>query len=67
MAWIAWVSYNLVVYAVVPLTYFRSKYSARQLNLVSSDRRGDARLIIAVLLLESARSSGSGELTRCSS
>jgi hypothetical protein len=51
---IAWAGYNLVVYAVVPLVYFRRRYSAQQLNLVSRNRRGDARLIAVVLLVESA-------------
>jgi hypothetical protein len=51
---IAWASYNLVVYAVVPMVYFRRKYSARQLNLVSGNRSGDAKVIVVVLLLESA-------------
>jgi hypothetical protein len=51
---IAWASYNLVVYAVVPFVYFRRGYSARQLNLVSSNRSGDVRVILVVLLLESA-------------
>ncbi|TCO28315.1 hypothetical protein EV652_106300 [Kribbella steppae] len=49
-----WAGYNVVVYAVLPLAYFRRKYSAEQLNLVSSDRRGDARVIVVVLLIESA-------------
>jgi hypothetical protein len=51
---LAWAGYNVVVYAVLPLAYFRRKYSAEQLNLVSSDRRGDARVIVVVLLIESA-------------
>lgn len=51
---ISWAVYNLVVYAVVPLRYFRRRYTARQLNLVSGNRRDDARLIAIVLLLESA-------------
>jgi hypothetical protein len=51
---IAWAGYNLVVYAVVPLAYFRRRYSAAQLNLVSGDRRNDARVIAVVLLVESA-------------
>lgn len=50
---IVWAGYNLVVYAVIPLGYFRRRYSAKDLGLVSQDRRGDLRLIIAVLLLES--------------
>ena len=51
---IAWAGYNAVVYAVVPLMYFRRKYSAEQLNLVSGNRRSDARVIAVVLLVESA-------------
>jgi hypothetical protein len=51
---LGWAAYNLVVYAVVPLVYFRRRYSAEALNLVSRDRRGDARLIAVVLLVESA-------------
>jgi hypothetical protein len=51
---ITWAGYNLTVYAVLPLAYFRRKYSAEQLNLVSTDRRGDARVIVIVLLIESA-------------
>ncbi len=51
---IAWAAYNLVVYAVVPLVYFRRRYSAERLNLVSGDRRNDARVIVVVLLVESA-------------
>ena len=50
---VTWAAYNLLVYAVVPLVYFRRKYSAEQLNLVSSNRRADARLIVIVLLVES--------------
>jgi hypothetical protein len=50
---IAWASYNLIVYAVVPLLYFRRRYSAAQLNLRSGDRRADAVLIAAILLVES--------------
>jgi hypothetical protein len=46
-----WAGYNVVVYAVMPLAYFRRKYSAEQPNLVSSDRRGDARVIVVVLLI----------------
>ncbi|WP_433002699.1 hypothetical protein [Kribbella sp. CA-294648] len=51
---ISWAAYNVVIYAVLPLAYFRRKYSAKQLNLVSSDRRGDARVIVVILLIESA-------------
>ena len=51
---LTWAGYNLLVYAVVPLVVFRRRYTAEQLNLVSGDRRGDARLIVVVLLVESA-------------
>ncbi|MDV3222719.1 hypothetical protein [Intrasporangium sp.] len=51
---IAWAAYNLLVYAVVPLAWFRRRYSREQLNLTSVSRRDDARLIAAVLVVESA-------------
>lgn len=50
---IAWATYNLLVYAVVPLLFFRRRYSAEALNLRSSDRRADALLIGVVLAIES--------------
>ena len=50
---ITWAAYNLLVYALLPLAYFRKRYSAEQLNLVSNNRRNDARLIAVVLLVES--------------
>jgi hypothetical protein len=50
---LVWAAYNLVVYALVPLIYFRRRYSAEALNLKSTDRRGDALVIIVVLLIES--------------
>lgn len=51
---LTWAGYNLVVYAVVPLLYFRRRYSARALCLCSSDRRNDLLVICAVLVLELA-------------
>ncbi|MEV6983685.1 hypothetical protein AB0M95_20855 [Sphaerisporangium sp. NPDC051017] len=50
---IAWACYNLTVYAVVPLIFFRRRYPAEALNLRSNDRRADAVLIGVILLLES--------------
>ncbi|WP_406314132.1 hypothetical protein OHA77_38350 [Streptosporangium sp. NBC_01639] len=50
---IAWAAYNLLVYAVVPLLFFRRRYSAEALNLHSNNRRADTALIGAVLLIES--------------
>jgi hypothetical protein len=51
---VAWAAYNLVVYAVIPLAYFRRRYSAESLNLRSSDRRKDANLILVILAIETA-------------
>lgn len=51
---VSWAAYNLLVYAVVPLAWFRRRYSREQLNLTSVSRRDDARLIAAVLVVESA-------------
>lgn len=48
-----WALYNLVVYAVLPYSYFRRRYSNEALNLISSDRRNDALIIIVVLAIES--------------
>ncbi len=50
---IGWASYNLIAYAVVPLLYFRRRYSATQLNLRSGNRRADALLIAVILVVES--------------
>ncbi|MEJ3749772.1 hypothetical protein WEI85_41760 [Actinomycetes bacterium KLBMP 9797] len=50
---IAWAIYNLLVYAVIPLLFFRRRYSAEALNLRSSNRRADTVLVGVVLLVES--------------
>jgi hypothetical protein len=50
---IAWATYNLLVYAVIPLVFFRRRYSAEALNLRSGNRRADTVLIGVVLLIES--------------
>lgn len=50
---LVWAAYNLVVYAVLPLIYFRRRYSAEALYLKSTDRRSDALVIIVVLVIES--------------
>ncbi len=50
---ITWALYNLAVYVIVPMVYFRRRYSAEQLNLRSVDRRADLLLIVVVLLVES--------------
>ena len=49
---LTWAGYNLLVYAVVPLAWFRRRYSALALGLRSTDRRGDLLVIVVVLLLE---------------
>jgi hypothetical protein len=58
--WVAgWAVYNLVAFAVVPYVVFRRRgYTHTQLNLRSSDRRGDAVLILVILLIESAAELG---------
>ncbi|MBQ1021832.1 hypothetical protein KBX71_28680 [Micromonospora sp. D93] len=50
---LGWATYNVVVYALLPLLWFRRRYSAHQMCLRSADRRGDAILILVVLVLES--------------
>ncbi|MEU1666288.1 hypothetical protein ABZ547_22270 [Streptomyces sparsogenes] len=50
---VTWALYNLVVYALVPLLYFRRPYTTEQLCLRSADRRADAVLIAVVLVVES--------------
>ncbi|MDL4771281.1 MULTISPECIES: hypothetical protein [Thermomonosporaceae] len=50
---VTWAGYNLVVYAAVPLLYFRRRYSSTALNLRSADRLGDTKVIIVVLVIES--------------
>jgi hypothetical protein len=50
---VAWAAYNLLVYAVVPLVFFRRRYSAEALNLTSADRSRDTVLIVVVLAVES--------------
>lgn len=50
---IVWAAYNLVVYAVVPLAFFRRRYSAEALNLKSNNRRNDTLVIVVILLIES--------------
>lgn len=47
-----WMAYNFVVFAVVPFGWFRQRYSAQQLSLTSANRRGDLRVIVAVLVVE---------------
>jgi hypothetical protein len=51
--WI-WASYNLLVFAVAPYIYFRRRYTNTDLNLRSVDRRNDMRLILVILVIESA-------------
>jgi MFS family permease len=50
----AWAGYNLIAYAVLPYLYFRRRgYSNEQLNLRSTDRTADLKLILAILAIES--------------
>jgi hypothetical protein len=50
---ITWAVYNLIVYVVLPLGFFRRRYSAEQLNLRSSNWRADLLLVVVVLAIES--------------
>lgn len=49
-----WACYNFLVFAVIPYLWFRRRYSAKQLNLRSSNRRNDALVIVVVAVIESA-------------
>jgi hypothetical protein len=51
---LAWSSYNFVVFAVIPFAWFRSRYSAEQLNLRSTNRWNDLTVILVIGLVESA-------------
>jgi hypothetical protein len=51
---LTWAGYNLLVFAVLPLIYFRRRYSPRALGLRSIDRRNDLLVIVVVLTLEAA-------------
>ncbi|MGI4796829.1 MAG: hypothetical protein ACRYG8_22810 [Janthinobacterium lividum] len=48
-----WALYNFTVFAVVPMMLFRLRYDATQLNLRSTNRVSDLRLILAVGAVES--------------
>jgi len=48
-----WAAYNFVVFAVGPYLYFRRRYTSEQLNLKSSNVRGDLKVIVVVLVVES--------------
>ncbi|HKA67870.1 MAG TPA: hypothetical protein VKG85_02000 [Actinomycetes bacterium] len=50
---VVWAAYNLIVYAVAPLIFFRRRYSATALNLTSTNRGNDALVMVVVLLIES--------------
>jgi hypothetical protein len=47
-----WAIYNFVVFAVVPFAWFRSRYSATELNLRSTDRTNDLLVIVVVAVVE---------------
>jgi hypothetical protein len=49
-----WALYNFMIFAVVPYVCFRRRYTPRELNLCSSDRRNDTLLIFVILIVESA-------------
>jgi hypothetical protein len=49
-----WALYNFVIFALLPYTYFRRRYTNTQLNLRSTNRKNDALLVFAVAAVESA-------------
>jgi hypothetical protein len=49
-----WALYNFVIFAALPYVFFRRRYTSAELNLRSTDRRNDIRLILVVLVVESA-------------
>ncbi|MCA0353017.1 MAG: hypothetical protein LCH85_13560 [Chloroflexi bacterium] len=49
----SWAIYNFGFYAVVPYLWFRRRYSAVQLNLVSTNRRNDFLVIAVIAISES--------------
>lgn len=51
---LAWAAYNVLAYAVAPFLFFRRRYTTDQLSLRSSNRRGDLKVILVVLVLESS-------------
>jgi len=51
--WI-WALYNFLVFAVAPYLYFRRRYTDTELNLRSTNVGNDTRLILVILVLESA-------------
>lgn len=51
---LTWATYNFLAYAVAPFVFFRRRYTLDQLSLRSSNRRGDLKVILVVLVLESS-------------
>ncbi len=51
---LGWAAYNVLAYAMAPFLFFRSRYTSDQLSLRSSNRRGDLKVILTVLVLESS-------------
>ena len=50
---VVWAGYNVLVFVVAPLIWFLPRYKAIDLNLVSTDRWGDLRVIAVVAVVES--------------
>ena len=47
-----WAAYNFVVFALVPYSWFRKRYTSTQLNLRSTDRANDLVVILSVGIIE---------------
>jgi hypothetical protein len=50
---LVWAGYNVVAFAAIPFAIFRQRSSPEAMLLRSSNRRNDALVIVAVLLVES--------------
>jgi hypothetical protein len=51
---LTWAIYNFVVFALLPILWFRRRYSATELNLRSTDKGNDLLTIVAVCIIEGA-------------
>jgi hypothetical protein len=51
---VTWMSYNFIIFALIPFLWFHRRYSALQLNLRSVAPRADFLLIVVIMLCEGA-------------
>lgn len=48
-----WMGYNFLVFAAVPYLWFRRSYAAADLNLTSTNRGNDLKVILVICVIES--------------